>query len=390
MEFWIEKKQCTGCGACSNVCPKNAIKMEEDESGFKYPIINQDLCINCGMCKRTCPILEKKNNSTRINPKTYAAWSKDKDTRFNSTSGGLFTEIAKAVIKEKGYVVGAEYNEDNLVEHTIINKLEDIEKIRQSKYLQSDTKRIYKEAKEKLDNNSLLAFCGSPCQVAGLYKYLNKNYNNLLTIEFICRGMNSPKAYKTWLKEIEKKENKKVKKVWFKYKENGWKKSPKCTRIEFDDNTYKVYSNMDNSFMCGYLGPNLYIRPSCGECHFNGLPRQADITLADFWGIEEKYDDDQGTSLVLSNTEIGDQWIEKIKDKINIHEKNINDIEKGNVCFKTAVKINPKSKDFLKNINEDNFSEMIKKYSKESIFKKIIKYSKKIINRIKRIVIKKK
>lgn len=381
MDYWIKKDKCTGCGVCSNICPKQAIKMLEDETGFKYPVINQELCINCGICKNTCPIISKNNNN-RNKPKTYAAFSKDDEIRFNSTSGGVFTEVAKAIIKENGYVVGAKYNKDNLVEHAIINKEKDIELIRQSKYLQSDTKKIYYEVKKILDKNKLVAFCASPCQVAALYKYLNKDYNNLLTIEFICRGMNSPKAYKIWLKEIEKNENKKVVKVWFKYKENGWKKSPRSTRIDFNDGTYKVYNDKENSFMNGYLGPNLYIRQSCGECNFNGLPRQADITLGDFWGIEEKYDDDKGTSIVLSNSKKGDIWIEKIKNRINIYKKNIVDIDKGNICFKTSVKINPKSKEFLNKINESNFSHLVNKYTpKDNIIIRILRKIKRIVKK---------
>lgn len=162
-----------------------------------------------------------------------------------------------------------------------------MEKIRQSKYIQSDTKDIYRQIKELLGKNEYVAFCGAPCQVAALQKFLEHDYEKLLTIEFICRGMNSPKAYRAWLDEIEKREAQEVDRVWFKYKENGWKSSPRCTRVDFKKGSYKVYTGKDNLFMEGYLGPNLYIRPSCGKCEFKGLPRCGDITLADFWGIEE-------------------------------------------------------------------------------------------------------
>ena len=287
MEIWLEKKDCTGCSACANICPKNAIEMVEDENGFKYPKINHEKCIDCGLCKKTCPIVEKFRQNRYERPNAYAGWSKDESVRYTSTSGGLFTEITKPIIENGGYVVGAAYNENNMVEHKIVNDLKGLEELKQSKYLQSDIKDVYKDVKKILNDNKEVAFCGSPCQVAGLLNYLQKEYTNLLTIEFICRGMNSPKAYRAWLSEIETNENKKVKRVWFKYKINGWKTSPKCTRIDFDDNTHKVYDGDDNVFMKGYLGPNLYIRPSCGNCRFNGMPRTADITLADFWGIKK-------------------------------------------------------------------------------------------------------
>lgn len=379
MENWLSKKECMGCGACANVCPKNAIKMVEDEMGFKYPVIDQNLCINCGLCERTCPIVKKFNDNKSSSPEVYACWSLNEENRYKSTSGGAFTEIVTPILKNGGYVVGAAYNKENMVEHKIVNKLEDLPQLRQSKYLQSDTLNIYKETKTLLDENKTVAFCGSPCQIAGLYNFLKKDYTNLLTIEFICRGMNSPKAYRCWLSEIEQKENKKVIKVWFKYKVNGWKTSPRCTRVDFADGSYKVYDGDGNKFMSGYLGPNLYIRPACGECHFNGLPRQADITLADFWGINKELDDDKGTSLVLINSDNGKKYFNNIKDNIFYEEKSLDEIYEGNVCFSTSVKINKKSEEFLKELNENNFSQMVNKYSKVPIYKKIGRKIKKII-----------
>lgn len=370
MELWIEKERCTGCGVCSNICPKKAIKMQEDECGFKYPMIDEKTCINCGLCNKVCPVFEKRNNPNRKEPLAYAAWSKDQTNRYTSTSGGIFSEIAKVVIEEAGVVVGAKYNDKNLVEHSIARNNIELEELKQSKYLQSDTKNIYSDVKKVLDSGKFVAFCGSPCQISGLYKFLKKEYSNLLSIEFICRGMNSPKAYNSWLKSIENKEKKKIIKVWFKYKKNGWKKSPLCTRIDFEDGTFKVFEGEENTYMKGYLGPNLYIRQSCGNCMFNGLPREADITLADFWGIDSKLDDDLGTSLILSNSINGDKWIEKIKNNLVICKKSVSEVEKGNSCFTTSVTINKNSKRFLKEINDYNFDALVKKYSKVSLFRK--------------------
>lgn len=382
MKYWLKKENCTGCGACANICPKNALKMEDDTCGFKYPKINDEKCINCGLCKSVCPILNIKDTDTNYKSKVYACWSKDLENRFKSTSGGLFTEIARNIIDNNGYVIGAAYNKENMVEHTVAHNLTQLDNLRQSKYLQSDTKDIYIEARRLLNNNSLLAFVGSPCQIAALKSFLKKDYDNLLTIEFICRGMNSPKAYKSWLSEIEQNENKKVARIWFKYKENGWKSSPRRTRIDFSDKTYKVFEGNDNKYMCGYLGPNLYIRPSCGDCKFNGIKRQADITLADFWGIEESLDDDKGTSLVLVNSKKGDYYFNSIKKNIIVSERNIDEIRKGNVCFDTSVIINKKSEKFLNELNDNNFTELVDKYSKIPLIKRIIKKIKVIIKAV--------
>lgn len=368
MEPWITNAECTGCGACTNICPKNAINMVENEFGFKVPIIDNSKCINCGLCKSTCPIINSINKDKLTSSNVYAGWSNDDSVRYTSTSGGLFTELTKIIIKKGGYVIGAKYNKENMVEHAIAHNYKELEELKQSKYIQSDTKNIFKETKELLENKKQVIFCGSPCQIAALYTFLKIDYPNLITIEFICRGMNSPKAYKAWLSEIELKEKKTVKKVWFKYKKNGWKKSPKCTRIDFEDDTYKIYNNQKNLFMRGYLESNLYIRPSCGNCKFNGISRNADITLADFWGIKKELDDDKGTSLILINTTKGQNLFNNIKKDIFYEQRNIEEIYKGNMCFTTSVKINKKSEKFLKSLNDKNFSTQLKKYGNNQIF----------------------
>lgn len=381
MKYWLSKSDCTGCGACSNICPKNAISMMENENGFKYPVINEKKCINCELCKKTCPIINQKIQY-KYNKKVFACWSKNEENRYISTSGGLFTEIAKKIIEKGGYVVGAAYNKDNMVVHKISHNINELEELRQSKYVQSDTNNIYTETKKLLNLGNLVAFAGSPCQIAALKKILLKEYTNLLTIEFICRGMNSPKAYRSWLSEIELLENKKIKKVWFKYKNNGWKTSPKRTRIDFADGSYKIYEGKDNKYMCGYLGPNLYIRPSCGNCKFNGDNRQADITLADFWGIDKELDDDKGTSLVIVNSENGEKYFNDISDSICCFERDIKEIYEGNVCFNTSVIINPKSCNFLKELNSNNFTKLVDKYSKVSLFNKVINKLKNVVRKL--------
>ena len=382
MDFWLNKNRCTGCGACSNICPKNAITMTTDKYGFKYPHIDNKKCINCNLCKNTCPIVKNKNYNKNTIQQVFAGWSKDQETRFSSTSGGLFTELTKPIVTRGGYVVGAGYNENNLVEHKIATNLKELNELKQSKYVQSNTNDIYRKVKKLLDNDKEVAFCGSPCQVAALYNFLKKKYNKLLTIEFICRGVNSPKAYKCWIDEIEQEENKKIKKIWFKYKENGWKTSPKRTRIDFIDNTYKILEGDKNTYMSGYLNSNLYIRPSCSNCQFKGTDRQADITLADFWGINKELDDDKGTSLILINNENGMKYFNNIKERIFYQKRNTDEISKNNICFNNSVKINKRSQKFLKEVNTNNFSYLINKYGKESFVKKIIIKIKKYILQI--------
>lgn len=317
-------------------------------------------------------------------PDVYAVWSKDDTVRFTSTSGGAFSEFAKVFLSEGGLIAGARFNYNNLVEHAIVGTLEGIEELRQSKYMSSSLGDSYKKIKEELVNGKLLAFCGSPCQVAGLYSYLGREYDNLFTMDFICRGMNSPKAFKSWLNEIEEREGSKVTKVWFKYKEGGWKSSPRRTRLDFENGTYKIFSNEKNLYMDGYLSSNLYIRPCCGNCKFKGVPRKSDVTFADFWGIEKKYDDDKGISMLLINSQKGERYFEKIRNNIIVHKKKFDDIYNGNPMFSTSAVIPESGHDFLVDLDHMTFSQAIKKY--ETRMQMLKKYCRKVKRTIKKIL----
>lgn len=377
-----DKKNCTACAACSNICPKRCIAMMEDEMGFQYPVVNQGACIECKLCEKHCPVLHSERPENCGRPTVYAARTKNSDLRFCSTSGGIFSELATYVIEQDGAVCGARYDADNFVEHFLIEDIQNIEKIRQSKYMQSRIGNVYQVIKKQLQSNRLVAFCGTPCQVAGLYQYLRHEYENLLTFDFICRGVNSPKAFKYWLEEIEEENHSKVARVWFKYKKNGWKASPRCTRVDFSNGQFKVYSGTENTFMCGYLGPNLYIRPSCGDCRFKGTPRLGDITLADFWGLDSVLEDDGGTSMVMVNSAKGERLLEMIKNRIEYEEHDFSEIGAGNVCASGSVTVNPKSELFLKSLGSEPFSKLVRKYSKPSLSIRVMKKAKKIVKRI--------
>ena len=227
-----DKRNCTSCSACYNICPKNAIEMIEDKEGFKYPVVNKKLCIECKMCEKICPVINKNKKEDKYQePIVIAAQSKDTNIRLDSTSGGLYTEIAKSILKQNGYICGAVYDEYWMVKHILTNDDKELEHLRSSKYLQSDINNIYSEIKSILQQGKKVLMCGSPCQIAGLNNYLGKAYENLYTCDFICRGMNSPKIFKGYINNLESKYKSKITKIKFKNKIHGWHNF--STKIDF-------------------------------------------------------------------------------------------------------------------------------------------------------------
>lgn len=369
----IRKDLCTGCGACRNICPKDCISMDADEYGFCYPVVDYTKCIKCGQCINVCPIIGKPMpNNNFEDPKVFAGWSLDEEIRMSSTSGGIFSEFAKHILSDSGCVVGARYNEEHLVEHCMICSVEELEQIRQSKYIQSDIGDVFREVKRALSQDKVVGFCGSPCQVAGLLAFLKGNPEKLYTFDFICRGINSPKAYVRYLEMLEKQYKSTIKRVWFKNKTFGWNRF--STRIDFDNGEVYVKDRNTDLFMRGYIEQNLYMRSCCFDCHYKTLPRVADITLGDFWGVANYHsglDSDKGTSLVMINSVKGEKLFRGIEDYVFAEESSLDKALPGNACiFENAVK-NPNSEKFLLMLDEMPFDKSFKKIVKTNIFFKV-------------------
>lgn len=366
-----DKTQCCGCASCASICPWNCIRMMADECGFEYPVVNGVRCTDCGLCLKVCPLQHPENKEAAEPISVNAAWSKDDGLRFESTSGGVFSELAFYVIEQGGAAAGAAYDENNDIRHTIVFKKEDVALIRQSKYAQSEIGDVYREIRKLVSTRPVL-FCGTPCQVAGLLRFFGKVPENLITVDFICRGMNSPKAYRAYLQEIEDRYHAKVSRVWFKYKIDGWKKSPRCTRIDLKNGKKIIQKRENNPFMYGYLGPNLYIRPSCSDCKYKGSSRVSDITVGDFWEVDSSLDNDRGTSMLQINTPKGGDLIEAVSDRIEIHRCRPEDIKRGNTMMDSSVRINPASKEFLKALGgRIPFSRLVYRYSGQTAGEKV-------------------
>lgn len=338
----LSKEECTGCGACVNRCPADCISMQRDKGGFFQPVIDAGLCSGCGICKTVCPVLHPPSVNNAILPICYAAWSKDPSIRLQSTSGGIFTHLAQAVLAREGVVIGARYRADHLVEHAAVVSENELGELRQSKYVQSETGLIYRTVEIYLKQGRELLFSGTPCQCAGLQVYLGRCYENLYLVDFICRGVNSPAVYQAYLRELEQRYRAPVKRVWFKNKAFGWNHF--STKIVFENGQEYLEDRETDPFMLGYIKSrlNLYMRPSCYQCKFKGLQRPVDITLGDFWGVQfESTDMNSGVSAVLLHSEKGRQLFNVASPQLHYEEHGTGELLRGNPCLVENADLTP-------------------------------------------------
>lgn len=370
------KELCSGCHSCFNVCPQQCIKMTADFEGFLYPVIDMENCIDCGLCEKACPIINGYNGAAK--GKAYACINKDEVIRINSSSGGIFTLIATEILKTGGIVFGAAFDEELNVHHIEVDSRKDLNLLRGSKYLQSRIGDTYKKVENYLKENRSVLFSGTPCQISGLKSYLKKDYDNLILQDIICHGVPSIYVWQQYLKFRKKTAEQDVDRnilPSFRLKDNGWKNY--LLSINFvGEKEYKCIASQD-IYIKAFLN-NLSLRPSCYACHSKSIVRESDITLADFWGIENvlpEMFDDKGTSLVLVNSEKGRLLFENVADKMICKEVNIDDAIKYNPSAIKSVN-RPKNRDkFMNLILNIDFDKAVSKCLKVSTIKKgIIKF----------------
>ena len=296
---------------------------------------------------------------------TKAAYSKDEEIRIDSTSGGIFSVLGQNQYNKGSYVGGAVYNEDHTVSQIINNEPSSLGKLRSSKYLQSNATNVYKKIKKLLSEQKRVLFCGTPCQIQALYRFLgNRDYDNLVTIDFICRGVNSPKVFLSYMKMLETQFGAKANRIKFKAKEWGWHRF--SMRVNFENGKEYCKDRYHDLFFIGYLQSGNFARPSCYDCPFKGFPQKSDITLADFWGIENidpTMDQDKGTSLVMVNSKKGEQLFNEIKNDIVWKQFTLEQARLCNPAMDSSLTpSNDNRNEFFNALDKDTFDKVAKRY----------------------------
>lgn len=366
-----EKHLCCGCNACAQICPKQCIEMKEDTEGFRYPHILKDKCIECNLCEKVCPIIQKEKFYNEVEdkkPKAYGGWHKDDEVRKNSSSGGAFTLLAEFVLANKGVVYGAAMNKVLQVVHIGIEDISQLNQLRGSKYVQSDIKQCYTEAREQLKQGKMVLFAGTPCQIAGLHSFLNKQYDKLITCDFICHGVPSPLVFRKYLGYLEDKYKDQIVGFRFRTKEREWRQSGQQmgTNVKFksgkEKNFMPAYKDV---YMNGFLD-DIYLRPSCYKCEFKCIPKYySDITFADFWGVKsvsEEIDDKKGTSLILINSEHGQEIFDKVKGNFHHVECDFDQAIRRNKSLIKSVDVPVNRKKFFDDLDKMSFKMLILRY----------------------------
>lgn len=382
-----DKSKCCGCNACVQRCPKQCITMHEDREGFLYPKVDQSFCIDCGLCDKVCPV--QNQNSPKQPLQVFAAKNRNEEQRLRSSSGGIFIHLAEYVINQGGVVFGAHFDKNWDVEHAYAETFEELEPLMRSKYVQSRIGNTYKEAEQFLKQGKLVLFVGTSCQIAGLKKFLRKEYDNLLAVDFICHGVPSPGVWRNYLDCLKSERSEDAGKntvlsstlsvpvitgINFREKQlggYGWKKFGFVVHSESfsrgDKNSVLTSTIFyDNIYMRGFLS-NLYLRPSCYQCPAKSGKSQSDLTIGDFWGINKfrpEIDDDKGVGAILVYTYKGQEVLNKIG--VELTKMEYNEVISSNPSICNSVTLSQNRRRFWK------------KYAKSYSIEKCVNYALKI------------
>lgn len=367
-----QKYRCCGCQACAQICPKACITMVQDDEGFLYPGVNETLCVQCGLCRKVCPVLRSKHEKGRT-PIAYAAYNTNEAIRQESSSGGIFSLLADAVLSCAGIVYGAALD-GTVVKHLRISRKEELPLLRGSKYVQSDINQSFLLARQDLEQGRRVLFTGTPCQIEGLLAFLQKSYDNLICMDIICHGVPSPKVWNSYVIMREKAAESRVNQISFRNKKDGWRNF--SMYIRFSNSSEYISQSAKDPFMNAFLC-DLCLRPSCYQCSFKKINRASDITVADFWGIEEvcpDMDDDRGISLVILQSEKGKSLFSSVCEQTVYQKVDIFNAIRSNSAMTNSSEIPKDRGAFMEELSEFNFEDRVSQYAKHHIkFSVIVK-----------------
>lgn len=366
------ESDCCGCGACRNICPRNAIAMRPDEKGFLYPHINQALCTGCGICHDVCPMGQRTPENKTAIPEFYAVKHHSDEVRMQSSSGGMFTALSDWILELGGSVYGATFDNTFRVCHKRAATEKERDEFRGSKYLQSDIGMIFTEVKKDLKNGLPVLFSGTPCQTAGLSRYLcitKTDASGLYLCDLICHGTPSPKIFQEYLNLIRRKKHSDIRRMTFRYKPLGWR--AQAMAVEFC-NRQRYCSAASNNLYYRLFLPNIILRPSCYQCPFACLHRPSDITIGDFWGIENsmpEFEDAKGVSLVLTSTPKGRLLLQSVEDRLDVRSVRPEQGMQWNL--KKPSVPSPKTDAFWADYQAHGFEYVVRKYAEGGVRGKI-------------------
>ena len=402
-----DKKDCCGCTACFSVCPKKCITMKSDKEGFSYPVTDKGKCVGCGLCEKVCPIIRNKHSDEKTicenmtkevftqkviadaeeKPDCYIAFNSNDKIRQRSTSGGFFTAAAEFVLSEKGKVYGVEVDKNKVVRHSCADNEKALAKFRGSKYVQSEQNGIYQKIKSDLDSGIWVLYTGTPCQVEGLYNYLGKEYEKLLTVDIFCHGVGSPKYWNKYVNYMENKYNSKIRAVRFREKTYGYNSA--CMAVYFENG--KVSRKDHDSDLYWTAFSKCYIfRPSCYDCKFKSLNHRSDFSIGDFWNTEAggaDFANSNGCSLVLVHSDKGRRVLENIKADLTIKAFDLERalIINGGHQTSMLIKSSPvpaNYSSFTAEAYDKNIADTTEKYMPLSFSKKVKCYIKPVIYKL--------
>ena len=370
----MDKSLCTGCGVCQVICPRGSITMKKDKYGFLYPSIDQNTCINCNKCDNFCHAQNIKTQSVEV-PDSYIGYNKNADQRLKSSSGGIFVLLAEEILKLNGAVYGAAFDHNGEVSHIRVEEKSNLYKLQGSKYVQSTVdKEIYLSVKSELENKKYILYSGTPCQIGALKQFLNRNYETLLTVSFICHGVPSPALWKQYVDEQSEKYNSSISGMSHRNKKYGWTRYSMSMRFE-NGSEYCVPNDKD-PYMQLFL-KNTCLRDSCYSCQYKGKEKLSciDILLADKWGnvsgTVPDIHDDKGISTIFVQSTLGRILWDRIKENLYYDKTVFQEVVDSNAAYNQSCVASKYKNNVLSEIGAVSVKEIYSRYAKTPLSKRI-------------------